>query len=137
MIPFLRCCRFVSAAAKGTQVNIDHSSFLPQVLVKLFPDASIHDQVTGILGRYGREDFHLEADRVHLGILRLSGSDLTAIERWAAVACSDFRELLVEAEYRHTFHKGRLKEKDPAKYAKLERKEQDEYRQWLARILAP
>jgi hypothetical protein len=117
-------------------VNIDHSSFLPQVLVKLFPDAAMRDQVTGILGRYGREDFHLEVDRVHLGILRLSGSDLTKIERWTAVACSDFRELLVEAEYSHTFNKGRLKEKDPAKYAKLERKEQDEYRQWLVRVLA-
>jgi hypothetical protein len=118
-------------------VSIDHSSLLPQVLVKLFPDAAMRDQVTGILGRYGCEDFHLETDRVHLGILRLSGSDLTQIERWTTVACSDFRELLVQAEYSHTFHKGRLKEKDPAKYAKLERKEQDEYRQWLDRILAP
>ena len=118
-------------------MNIDHSSLLPQVLAKLFPDAAMRDQVTGTLGRYGREDFHLEADRVQLGILRLSGSDLTQIERWTAVACSDFRDLLVEAECRHTFHRGRLKEKDPAKYAKLERKEQDEYRQWLDRILAP
>jgi hypothetical protein len=117
-------------------VNIDHSAFLPQVLVKLFPDGAMRDQVTGILGRYGREDFHLEVDRVHLGILRVSGSDLTKIERWTAVACSDFRELLVEAEYSHTFNKDRLKEKDPAKYAKLERKEQDEYRQWLVRVLA-
>ena len=71
----------------------------------------MRDQVTGILGRYGREDFHLEVDRVHLGILRLSGSDLTKIERWTAVACSDFRELLVEAEYSHTFNKDRLKPK--------------------------
>ena len=117
-------------------MNIDHSAFLPQVLVKLFPDAATRDQVTGILGRYGREDFHLEVDRVHLGILRLSGSDLIKIERWTAVACSDFRELLVEAEYSHTFNKDRLKEKDPAKYAKLEGKEQDKYRQWLARVLA-
>jgi hypothetical protein len=117
-------------------VNIDHSSFLPQVLARLFPDGATREHVTGILGRYGREDFHLEMDRVHLGILRLSGTDLTKIERWTAVACSDFRELLVEAEYRHSFNKDRLKEKDPEKYAKLERKDQDEYRQWLVKVLA-
>jgi hypothetical protein len=116
-------------------VKIDYSSLLPQVLVKLFPDAAMRDQVTGILGRYGREDFHLEVVRVHLGILRLSGADLTKIEGWTAIACRDFRDLLVEAEYRRSFGKDRLKEKDPAKYEKLERKEQDEYRQWLARIL--
>ena len=117
-------------------MNIDHSSFLPQVLVRLFPDAAIRGQVIGILGRYGREDFHLEVDRVHLGILRLSGSDLTKIEGWTAVACRDFRDLLVEAEYRHTFNKDRLKEKDPEKYAKLERKEQGQYEQWLDSVLS-
>ena len=117
------------------KVKLDYSSLLPQVLVKLFPDAAMRDQVTGILGRYGRKDFHLEVDRVHLGILRLSGADLKSIEQWTGVACSDFRDLLVEAEYRRTFGKDRLQENDPVKYAKLERKEQDEYRQWLARIL--
>ena len=117
-------------------MNIDHSSFLPKVLAKLFPDAATREQVTGILGKYGRDDFHLEVDRVHLGILRLSGSDVTKIERWTAVACSDFRELLVDAEYRHTFRKDRLKEKDPDKYAKLERKEQDEDRLWWVKVLA-
>ena len=95
----------------------------------------MRDQVIGILARYGREDFHLEVDRVHLGILRLSGADLTKIEGWTAVACRDWRDLLVEAEYSRSFGKDRLQEKDPAKYAKLERKEQDEYGQWLARVL--
>ena len=117
-------------------MDIDHASFLAQVLLKLFPDAAMRHQATGILGRYGREDFHLEVDRIHLGILRLSGNDLTRIEGWTAVACRDFRDLLVEAEYRHSFGKDRLQEEDPAKYAKLERKEQDEYRQWLASVLA-
>ena len=116
-------------------MKLDYSSLLPQVLFKLFPDAAMRDQVIGILARYGREDFHLEVDRVHLGILRLSGADLTKIEGWTAVACMDFRDFLVEAEYSRSFGKDRLKEEDPAKYAKLERKEQDEYRQWLARIL--
>ena len=117
-------------------MDIDHSSLLPQVLVKLFPDAAMREQVTAILGRYGRED-DLEVDRVHLGILRLSGSDLKKIAGWTAVACRDWRDLLVEAEYSRSFGRDRLKEKDPAKYARLERKEQDEYRQWLVRILEP
>jgi hypothetical protein len=117
-------------------MDIDYSSFLPQVLAKLFRGEDQRDVVVRILGAYGREDFHLEVPRVHLGILKLSGSDVEQIKKWTAVACSDFRDLLVDAEYRYSFGKDKLKDKDPEKYAKLERKEQEEYRQWLVEVLA-
>ena len=116
--------------------KIDHAAFLPKVLEKLFPDAMFREKVVAILGAYGREDYHREAPRVHLGILRLSGSDLESIKRWTSLACSDYRDLLIEAEYRRSFGKDRLKERDPEKYARLERKEQEEYRQWLVKVLA-
>jgi hypothetical protein len=105
-------------------------------LNKLFPNVSTRQEVVGILGAYGREDFHREVDRVHLGILKLSGTDLVEIKSWTNVACSDFRDLLVDAEYPLTFSKDRLKERDPGKYAKLEKKERDQYDQWLTSILA-
>ena len=114
----------------------DYSSLLPKVLNKLFPDVSIRQEVIGILSSYGHEDFHREVDRVRLGILKLSGADLAEIKRWTNVACSDFRDLLVDAEYPLTFSKDRLKENDPEKYANLEKKERDQYDQWLSNILA-
>jgi len=116
--------------------EIDHSAFLPKVLEKLFPDPLLRGSVVAILGAYGRKDNHREAPRVHLGILRLSGSDVESIKSWTSLACSDYRDLLVEAEYRRSFGKDKLKERDPEKYAGLEQKERDEYRQWLAKVLA-
>src|SRR5262247_64254 len=116
--------------------RIDHSTFLPKVLEKLFPDPMVRESVVAILGAYGRKDYHSEAPRVHLGILRLSGSDVESIKRWTSFACSDYRDLLVEAEYRRSFGKDKLKDRDPEKYAGLEQKERDEYRQWLAKVLA-
>jgi hypothetical protein len=116
-------------------MNMDYSTLLPQTLDKLFPEAALRQKVVGILGAYGRED-HCEVERVHLGILRLSGTNLEMIKQHTNLACSDFRDLLVAAEYPLTFNKNALKEKDPAKYAKLEQKEREQYDQWLAQVLA-
>ena len=113
----------------------DYSSLLPQVLSKLFPDVSIREQVARILSSYGAESFHLEVERVHLGILKLSGADLSAIERWTQFACDDFRDLLIEAEYRLSFGKDRLREADPQKYNALKKKEHEQYDAWIAKVL--
>jgi hypothetical protein len=117
-------------------MNRDYSTLLPQTLDKLFPEAALRRKVVGILEAYGREEFHREVERVHLGILRLSGTNLEMIEQHTNLACSDFRDLLIAAEYPLTFSKNALKEKDPAKYAKLEQKEREQYDQWLAKVLA-
>jgi hypothetical protein len=93
-------------------------------------------QATKILSSYGRESFHLEVDRVHLGILKLSGADLEGVDRWTQLACHDFRDLLIEAEYRLSFGKDRLKAANPEKYEALEKKEQEQYDAWIARVLA-
>ena len=114
----------------------DYSSLLPRVLSKLFPDAATREQAARILSSYGRESFHLEIERVHLGILKLSGADLSAIERWTRFACDDFRDLLIEAEYRLSFGKDRLREANPQKYEGLQKKEQEQYDAWIAKVLA-
>ena len=114
----------------------DYSSLLPQVLSKLFPDASTREQATRIMTSYGRENLHLEVERVHLGILKLSGADLSAIERWTQFACDDFRDLLIEAEYRLSFGKDKLRVANPQKYEALEKKEREQYDAWIAKVLA-
>jgi hypothetical protein len=113
----------------------DYSSLLPQVLSKLFIDASMREQATRILSGYGRESFHREVERVRLGILKLSGADLSAVERWTQLACDDFRDLLIEAEYRLSFGKDRLKAENPQQYEALKKKEREEYDAWMAKVL--
>jgi len=117
-------------------MNRDYSALLPQILHKLFPETALRHKVVGILGAYGRKEFHCEVDRVHLGILRLSGTNLEMIKQHTGVACSDFRDLLVAAECPLTFGKDALRGRDPAKYAKLEQRERGQYDQWLAQVLA-
>ena len=114
----------------------DYGSLLPQVFNKLFPDAATRDQAARILGAYGREGFHLEVERVHLGILKLSGTDLSAVEKWTGLACHDFRDLLIEAEYRLSFGKDRLRATNPQRYQALEKKEREQYDAWIAKVLA-
>ena len=114
----------------------DYSSLLPQVLGKLFSDPSAREHASRILSSYGRESFHLEVERVHLGILKLCGADLSAIEKWTQFACNDFRDLLIEAEYRLSFGKDRLRAANPQEYNALKKKEHEQYDAWIAKILA-
>lgn len=116
-------------------MNRDYASLLPQVFSRLFPDAATREQATRILSAYGQDSFHLEVERVRLGILKLSGADLSALERWTALACDDFRDLLVEAEYRLSFGKDRLRATNPQKYEALEKKEREQYDAWIAKVL--
>ena len=94
------------------------------------------EQAARILSSCGRESFHLKVERVHLGILKLSGADLSAIERWTQFACTDFRDLLIEAEYRLRFGKDRLRVANPQKYEALKKKEHELYDAWIAKVLA-
>ena len=114
----------------------DYAFLLPQVVSKLFPDIATREHAVSVLSSYGRESYHLEVERVRLGILRLAGADLPAIERWTKFACSDFRDLLIEAEYRLSFGKERLRETNPQKYEALKKTERDQYDAWITRVLA-
>ena len=109
----------------------DYGSLLPRILSKLFPDAATRDQASATLRAYGRESFHREVERVHVGILRLSGTDLSAIERWTGLACADYRDLLVEAECRLSFGKD-----GSQKYEALKKKDAEQYDAWIAGVLA-
>jgi hypothetical protein len=66
----------------------------------------------------------------------LSGADLSAIEKWTQFACNDFRDLFIEAEYRLSFGKDRLRVANPQKYQALKKKEHEQYDAWIAKILA-
>jgi hypothetical protein len=120
---------------KGSAMNRDYASLLIQVLARLFPESALRKEVLDILVVYGREEFHQEVERVRLGVLRISGTDLGKIQQNTNLACTDFRDLLVAAEYPLTFNQDRLRENDPAEYAKLKQREREEYDAWLSQAL--
>ena len=110
----------------------NYNELLPRVLVRLFPDETDRAEAIHALSAYGSKEFHGEVARVHLGVLRLSGADLLQIKKYTDLACVDFRDLLVAAEYAHTFL---LPETKSTHYTSMQQKERDEYDQWLARVL--
>ena len=58
---------------------------------KLFPPEHI-SKISALLLTYGKEAHEREVDRVHWGILSVSGNDI-------AMAKTDYRDLIVAAEY--------------------------------------
>ena len=121
---------------KDTAMDREYAVLLPRVLARLFPEPTLRREVLDILEVYGREDFHQEVERVRLGVLRISGTDLGKIQQNTNLACSDFRDLLVAAEYPLTFNQDRLRKDDAAEYAKIEQQEREKYEAWLAQVLA-
>ena len=62
-----------------------------------FPDRAA--EILAMLNEYGPEDWHREADRVHLAILKLSAGSIEQLRSQLEAAKSDYREVLSPAEY--------------------------------------
>jgi len=58
-----------------------------------------HQRAIALLARYGSDDWHREAVRVRLAVLKLADGDMTRLEREVEVACRDYRDVLAPAEY--------------------------------------
>jgi hypothetical protein len=71
---------------------------LLQEIQKLFPPEHI-SKVSALLLTYGEEAHEREVDRVRGGILSVSGNDVAKLERMVAMAKTDYRDLIVAAEY--------------------------------------
>ena len=77
--------------------NYTHAD-LDRVIVRDFGRAE-ETHVKEILARYGNETWHREVLRVHMACLRCADGDIARLERDVAVACTDYRDVLVSAEY--------------------------------------
>jgi hypothetical protein len=55
--------------------------------------------VVELLDEYGRQPWHIERDRIHLGILKLANGDEDDLLDWITVACRDSRDVLAAAEF--------------------------------------
>jgi hypothetical protein len=72
---------------------------LERKLAKMWPDRTVCEQVLSILGRYGTERWEREGTRVKLAILKLSGGDAEALPKLVEAAKTDYRDVLLWAEY--------------------------------------
>ncbi len=105
----------------------DYENLLPKVLVAMFPEAKKRQAVIETLSAYGRESFHREQHRVHLGILKLVWTEPEKLEAYAELAYIDYRDLLCAAEYPLSSRRFGLREKNAEIYHKLQIQESTEY----------
>lgn len=63
-----------------------------------FPPEQVHS-VLAVLNEYGVEEWHREADRVRLAVLKLANRDSQQLRNWIGQAKMDYRDVLAPAEY--------------------------------------
>jgi hypothetical protein len=76
---------------------------LDRVIVRDYGRAG-EARVKEILARYGNQIWHREVLRVHMACLRCADGDIARLERDVDVACTDYRDALVAAEYPAYMH---------------------------------
>jgi len=113
----------------------DHRKLLPKLLEKMFPLEEDQALVVDIMGRYGHEEFHREAERVKMAILKLAGRSPERIRYYTLMACRDYRDVLSAAEYPNQVGKDFLREKDPARYSQIVEKDKKQYQDWYLGVL--
>lgn len=104
---------------------------LERKLSELFPNEGLRDAARSALRRYGRESWHKEGDRVRLAILKLAGTDLTAINKRVDEANVDYRDSLAAAEYpAYSLLSPGIDPLDPAAQRAIE-SDRRQYLEWL------
>ena len=113
----------------------DHSKLLPRLLEKMFPREEDREQVVDILEQYGSGDFHREADRVRMAILKLAGKSPEQVRYYTLQACRDYRDVLAGAEYPKQMAHFPWREKDPEGLAHIRAEDKEQYQSWYLGIL--
>lgn len=88
-------------------VERDYKTLLPKLMEKVFPSSEKRAKAQAILDDYK----YIERERVCVGILRVSNGRLTKMSALVETANYDWRDLLVEAEFKKSFGKNRLQKK--------------------------
>ncbi|MBN1425556.1 hypothetical protein JXA88_13460 [Candidatus Fermentibacteria bacterium] len=80
-------------------MNDSPRSVVQRKLTQIFRDNASRVQAEAILHRHSLEPQQTGGDRVLLAILKLSDGDLEKLRRVAAIAMSDWRDVVAMAEY--------------------------------------
>jgi hypothetical protein len=94
-----------------------------------------YEEVLALLGEYGGEDWHREADRVHLAILKLSSGDIDTLRHEVAIAKSDYRDVLAPAEYPTCMRQSSSTfQLPPKERRRIFDQDWQQYQDWLQRL---
>lgn len=95
-----------------------------------FPNQPL-PEILAILGEYGTEDWHREADRVRAAVLKLSQGSLERLRYWTEQAKLDYRDVLSPAEYpRFPFSTSKLTDEQHNEIIRLD---WEQYARWFER----
>lgn len=67
--------------------------------VKIAFPASRKEVILDLLDLYGKESYEYEKERVQLAIIKMSGSDMLKLQEHVRLAKTDYRDVLMSAEY--------------------------------------
>lgn len=117
-------------------MGIAREIVIDRILHALFPDPKERAAAARELSRYGSERHHYEVERVRLAILRLTSQYPSKLAFYCMLACQDYQNLLVMAEYPLTsVEHPSLASNDSERYRALREREALEYQQWMERML--
>jgi hypothetical protein len=116
--------------AKDNEYGIEFTRELVTRKAKeVFPKEDI-SKIMGILDQYGVRPHEQERERVQLAILKLSGGELEELQKQVRVAKSDYRDVLVFAEYPLWFQSPKPLEDTPES-KEIREKDRKQYLDWL------
>lgn len=83
----------------GILKSMDKARLLQKKVRDMFSDEEDRKRVSRILERYGEESHEREAVRVRLAVLKLSGPNVSEVEKMTNYAKQDFKDIISWAEY--------------------------------------
>lgn len=89
-------------------------------------------EVRALLDTYGTDEWQREADRVRLAVLKLAAGDIEGVRSSVALAKTDYRDVLLWAEYPAAAKRGAHK-LSPTEDRKIVDSDWRQYQAWLTR----
>jgi hypothetical protein len=96
---------------------------------RLFPDVLL-DDVLAVLDGYGGEPYQQEKERVQMAALKISEGDLDRLRDAVATARTDFRDVLLAAEYPREGVVGLAGPASEDDFARAREEDARRYREW-------
>jgi hypothetical protein len=117
-------------------MELNYDLIFPVILGKMFVEKQDREEIEVKLNQYGSEPFHIEVNRVKVGILYLHSVKGTSIDEVIRLACGDFRALVVAAESPYTTEFVTSQSKRSKRYIKAKSKQDNEYFGWIKQFSA-
>ena len=116
----------------GSAAVVTRRDIVLKTIARVFPD----DDGAAVLARleaYGTEPHETDVDRVHLAVLKLCEEDgASEPSGYVARAKQDSRDVIAWAEFPNQTAFGPTD--DPAKSADLRKRDDEQYRAWIAKM---